>query len=188
MALQVGCLLSKAALSPRTVAQAVEFTRLPWRHVLTRFLPSLRQSDCGLRPWSGALFLPGLFVLFEAAPKSKHQPLEEDLIMARLIDPPEDFNNSNTPGVPPGPPEALKRAIFHKRCFVLSTSICAALRGNPTKDLVAPRTRLRGRAAPPVDVPSHCWAFSTYTFNGFCEFTRVRCDCRFADLFLFTGE
>ena len=109
--------------------------------------------------------------------------------MARLIDPPEDFNNHvNTPGVPPGPPEALKRANFHKRSFVLSTSICAALRGNPTKDQVAPRTRLRGRAAPPVDVPSHCWTFSTYTFNGLCEFTRVRCDCRFADLFLFTGE
>lgn len=79
MALTVGYLLSKAALSPRTVAQAVECTRLPWRHVLSRFLPSLRQSDCGLRAWSGALFCAWSLCPSEAAPKSKHQPLREDL-------------------------------------------------------------------------------------------------------------
>ena len=41
--------------------------------------------------------------------------------MARLIDPPEDFNNHvNTPGVPPGPPEALKRANFSQQRFVVA--------------------------------------------------------------------
>lgn len=46
--------------------------------------------------------------------------------MARLIDPPEDFNNhvnNNTPGVPPGPPEALKRANFLQRKFLVAAEL-----------------------------------------------------------------
>jgi len=72
---------------------------------------------------------------------------------------------------------------FRKKTVILSASICAALTGNPAQPKAPILTRLRGRVTPPVDVPSHYWAFSTYTFHRRCEFTHEHCICRFADLF-----